>query len=108
MQRCNYISVKVWDAYLHDVMSDPQTRSVNAHLLTCSECNRTLNALETENALIGIGLRAVPLQRMSIPARDLVAMYTTEKIPAVEKLMECPTWRDRITALVTTMRKKKA
>ena len=105
-RRCNYIHVKVWDAYLHDVINEGQTRSVNAHLLRCSECNHTLSALETENALIGIGLRSVPLQRMSIPARDLVALYT-ERPPEVHSHVEVPTWRDRITALVTTLRQKR-
>ena len=102
MQRCNQLSLKLWDAYLNSVINEQQARSINAHLLTCSVCNRTLNALETENALIGIGLRAVPLQRMSVPAGELVALYT-ENLPVHAGTLEPTNWRTRISSLFSSL-----
>lgn len=107
MERCNHIGVKIWDAYLHDIINEQQTRAVNAHLLTCSTCNHTLNALETENAMIGLAMRSVPLQRMSVSAADLVVTYT-EGVPVraharVDSVAaaEAPSWRNRIASIVS-------
>src|ERR1051326_8605282 len=90
--QCYQFGAKLWDAYVNDVISDQQLHLINAHLLKCSRCNRKLNALETENAMIGIGLRAVPLQRMSISAAELVEQYTEKTHDAASAPItgECP------------------
>ena len=44
------VRVEALDAYLHGMLNDAQQRELNAHLLVCPQCNRTLSALEAEIA----------------------------------------------------------
>jgi hypothetical protein len=109
--QCSQFGAKLWDAYVNDVISDQQLQLVNSHLLNCSHCNRMLNAIETENALIGIGLRAVPLQRMSISAGELVEQYS-EKLaipaatPAVSECQKSTHWPARLWTHLATLAEK--
>jgi outer membrane protein assembly factor BamB/anti-sigma factor RsiW len=75
------VRAEALDAYLHGMLNDAQQRELNAHLLVCPQCNRTLSALEAETYLLGKGLRNVPAPAMTVSAADLVVRHAGRLSP---------------------------
>jgi outer membrane protein assembly factor BamB len=82
------IRTEALDAYLHGMLNEAQQRELNAHLLVCPQCNRTLSALEAETYTLSKGLRDVPAPPMNVSAADLVAQYADQPLAKIEKTGE--------------------